>query len=254
MSLNPRYPELAGRVVLVTGGASGIGAAHVGAFAAQGAQVVFLDRQVDAGQALEAAQRAQGRHVTFIACDLLDLDALAAAVEQARTRAGPVYALINNAAVDQRHALDKIAASDFEWMMNINLRHVIFAAQQVAPDMRAAGGGAIVNTTSVAWMRGVADLPLYSAAKAAIVGFTNSLARELGPHRIRVNAIAPGYVATPRQLSEWFDPAAEQTMLARQCLPDRIEPKDIAEAALFLCSDAARMITKQCLVINAGSL
>jgi NAD(P)-dependent dehydrogenase (short-subunit alcohol dehydrogenase family) len=103
-------------------------------------------------------------------------------------------------------------------------------------------------------MRGVAELALYSAAKAAIIGFTNSLARELGPLRIRVNAVAPGYVATPRQLSEWIDPAAERAMLERQCLPDRIEPRDVAEAAMFLCSDAARMLTKQCLVINAGSL
>jgi len=254
MTSSTRYFDLAGRVVLITGGASGIGAAHVEGFCHQGAKVVFLDRQVEAGRALEAQLRAQGASVTFLVCDLLDLAALDDAIGQVRATHGPVSALINNAAVDQRHSFGAMKADDFEWMMNVNLRHVIFAAQKVVPHMRELGGGSIVNTSSVAWMRGVAELALYSAAKAAIVGFTNSLARELGPLRIRVNAVAPGYVATPRQLSEWIDPAAERAMLERQCLPDRIEPRDVAEAAMFLCSDAARMLTKQCLVINAGSL
>ena len=254
MTSSTRYFDLAGRVVLITGGASGIGAAHVEGFCHQGAKVVFLDRQVEAGRALEAQLRAQGASVTFLACDLLDLAALDDAIGQVRATHGPVSALVNNAAVDQRHKFEAMKADDFEWMMNVNLRHVVFAAQKVVPHMRELGGGSIVNTSSVAWMRGVAELALYSAAKAAIIGFTNSLARELGPLRIRVNAVAPGYVATPRQLSEWIDPAAERVMLERQCLPDRVEPRDVAEAAMFLCSDAARMLTKQCLVINAGSL
>lgn len=249
-----RYFDLAGRVVLITGGASGIGAAHVEGFCRQEARVVFLDRQLEAGRALEAELRAQGASVTFIGCDLLDLAALGDAIRQVRATHGPVSALVNNAAIDQRHDFAAITADDFEYMMNVNLRHVVFAAQQVVPHMRELGGGSIVNTSSVAWLRGVAELSLYSAAKAAIIGFTNSLARELGPLRIRVNAVAPGYVATPRQLSEWFDPAAERAMLERQCLPDRIEPRDVAAAAIFLCSDAARMLTKQCLVVNAGSL
>ncbi|HKU17226.1 MAG TPA: SDR family oxidoreductase [Steroidobacteraceae bacterium] len=249
-----RYFDLAGRVVLITGGASGIGAAHVEGFCEQQARVIFLDRQIEAGRALEAELRARGATVTFIGCDLLDLAALGAAIDQVRATHGPVSALINNAAVDQRHGFEAMTADDFEWMMNVNLRHVVFAAQKVVPHMRELGGGSIVNTSSVAWLRGVANLTLYSAAKAAIIGFTNSLARELGPLRIRVNAVAPGYVATPRQRSEWFDPAAEREMLTRQCLPDRVEPRDVAAAAVFLCSDAARMLTKQCLLVNAGSL
>jgi NAD(P)-dependent dehydrogenase (short-subunit alcohol dehydrogenase family) len=139
-------------------------------------------------------------------------------------------------------------------MMNVNLRHVVFAAQRVLPQMRSLGGGSIVNTSSVTWMRGLANVQLYSAAKAAIIGFTNSLAREVGPDRIRVNTIAPGYVSTPRQRAQWQDDESEKRSIALQCLPDAIEPQDIAEAALFLCSDAARMISKQCLTINAGSL
>ncbi len=247
------YPDLAGRVVLVTGGATGIGAAHVRAFADNGAKVAFLDVQKIPGDALAAELTVEGAAVTFIDCDLLDLDALTAAIDHVRQTLGPVYALINNAAVDRRHSFDAITVEDFEWMMNANLRHVVFAAQKVIPHMRELGQGSIVNTSSVAWMRGIADLELYSAAKAAIVGFTNSLARDVGPHRIRVNAIAPGYVQTPRQ-RQWHDPEAEKRMLALQCLPDSIEPHDIAHTALFLCSNAGRAITKQCIAINAGSL
>lgn len=248
------YPDLAGRVVLVTGGATGIGAAQVRAFAANGAKVAFLDVQSEPGAELAAELTLGGASVSYVDCDLLDLGAMTGAIDRVRQTLGPVYALINNAAVDRRHTFEAMTAADFEWMMNVNLRHVVFAAQKVIPHMRELGLGSIVNTSSVAWMRGIADLELYSAAKAAIVGFTNSLAREVGAYRIRVNAIAPGHVPTPRQRRLWHDPAAEQRMLELQCLPDRIEPDDVAQAALFLCSDAGRAITKQCIAINAGSL
>jgi NAD(P)-dependent dehydrogenase (short-subunit alcohol dehydrogenase family) len=248
------YPDLVGRVVLVTGGATGIGAAQVRAFAANGAKVAFLDVQSEPGAELAAELTLGGASVSYVECDLLDLAALTGAIDRVRQTLGPVYALINNAAVDRRHTFEAMTAADFEWMMNVNLRHVVFAAQKVIPHMRELGLGSIVNTSSVAWMRGIADLELYSAAKAAIVGFTNSLAREVGAHRIRVNAIAPGHVPTPRQRQLWHGPAAEQRMLELQCLPDRIEPGDVAQAALFLCSDAGRAITKQCIAINAGSL
>jgi NAD(P)-dependent dehydrogenase (short-subunit alcohol dehydrogenase family) len=246
------YPDLVDRVILVTGGAANIGAAHVRAFADAGAKVAFLDIQEEAGAALAQELASQGKTVEFVSCDLLDLPALAAAVSHVRSLLGPVYGLVNNAAVDKRYAFDAVTVADFEWMMNANLRHVVFAAQQVLPHMRELGAGSIVNTSSVAWMRGVTSLELYSAAKAAIVGFTNSLAREVGAHRIRVNAIAPGHVPTPRQREH--DATLEQRMLQLQCLPDRIEPSDVAQVALFLCSDAARAITKQCIAVNAGSL
>lgn len=248
------YPDLAGKTVLVTGGASGIGAAHTRGFAANDCKVAFLDIQDDAGNELAAEIKKSGGAATYIRCDLLDLDAVGAAIGKVRQTLGPIFALINNAAVDKRQPYDEITGDDFAWMMNVNLRHVVFAAQKVVPQMREIGKGAIVNTSSVAWMRGVKDLQLYSAAKAAIIGFTNSLAREVGPDRIRVNAIAPGYVATPRQRALWHNPDTEKALLANQCLPDAIAPENIADAALFLCSDAGRMITKQCLTINAGSL
>jgi NAD(P)-dependent dehydrogenase (short-subunit alcohol dehydrogenase family) len=249
-----QYPDLSGRVVLVTGGASGIGAAHVRAFAENGAKVAFLDIQDEPGRALEAELREEGWHAVFLHCDLLDLDAVAQAIEQVRQTIGPVFALINNAAVDKRQAFGEISGEDFDWMMNVNLRHVVFAAQKVIPHMRELGSGSIVNTSSVAWQRGIVDLQLYSTAKAAIIGFTNSLAREVGPYRIRANAIAPGLVLTPRQRELWWEDGKEKQMLASQCLPDAIEPADIAATALFLCSNAGRAITKQCITINAGSL
>lgn len=250
----PTYPDLAAQVVLVTGGATGIGAAQVEAFAMTGAKVRFLDIQQQEGETLARALAGPGRDVGFIACDLMDLPALQRVIEGIGATDGPIFALVNNAAVDQRHAFADITAEDFDWMMRVNLRHVIFAAQHAAVQMRQLGRGAIVNTSSVAWMRGIADLQLYSAAKAAIIGLTNSLARELGPDRIRVNAVAPGNVPTPRQQALWSSPENDARMRALQCLPDPITPADIANAAVFLCSDASRMVTKQCLIVNAGSL
>ena len=252
---HPTYPDLAGQVVLITGGATGIGAAHVEAFAANAAKVRFLDIQEAEGAALARDQAGAGRDVTFIPCDLMDLVRLRAVIEDVGAADGPVFALVNNAAVDQRHTFADVTGDDFDWMMRVNLRHVVFAAQHCAVQMRAAGRGSIVNTSSVAWMRGIKELQLYSAAKAAIIGLTNSLARELGPDRIRVNSVAPGTVPTPRQHALWSNPERDAAMRASlQCLPDVILPADIANAAVFLCSDAARMITKQCLVVNAGSL
>ena len=246
---------LEGRVALITGGATGIGAAHVRAFAEAGARVGFLDVQDGSADTLASQLRAAGHAVHFVHCDLSDLAALGAAVGRIGSELGPVTALVNNAAMDDRHELSDIDAFAFERMMNINLRHVIFTCQAVAEQMKGQGGGAIVNTSSVAWVRGSAKLPLYSAAKAAIVGFTNSLARELGPYRIRVNALLPGFVLTERQLAGAMgSPEERQTALSRQCLPDAIETSDVAAAAVFLCSEASRMITKQCLMVNAGSL
>jgi D-xylose 1-dehydrogenase len=158
------------------------------------------------------------------------------------------FGLINNAGVDRRRHFADLSVEEFDWVMNANLRHAVFAAQKVIPQMRKLGRGSIVNTMT--WMRGIAEVEAYSSAKAAIVGFTNSLAREVGMDRIRANTIVPGYVATSSQQ----DKSVEKRYLELQCLPDAVKPSDIAEAAVFLCLDAAKMITKQCLTINAGSL
>jgi D-xylose 1-dehydrogenase len=245
----PTYPDLAGRTVIITGGASGIGAAFVRAFRANGAHVAFLDIQVQLGEALAAAT---GAH--FLACDLTDVGALRSTVEVVGHTYGPASIMVNNAATDQRQNFEEVSADEFDWMMAVNLRHVYFAAQAVLPQMRIVGRGSIINMSSVAWMAGGPSLQAYSAAKAAIVGFTNSLARDVGADHIRVNAIAPGMVITERQRRLWYqDERRIAAARARQCLPDPVEPEDIAAVALFLASDTSRAITKQCIVVNGGA-
>jgi D-xylose 1-dehydrogenase len=248
------YAGLAGRVVLITGGASGIGAAFVRAFAAQHARVAFLDIDREAGEALvREVAGASGSSPLFVPCDIIDIDALRCAIAQVHASLGEAAVLVNNAANDQRQVLADVTPAEFDWMIGVNLRHVFFAAQAVVPQMRSRGGGSIINMSSVAWMRGAPALPTYAAAKAAIVGFTNSLARLVGPDRIRVNAIAPGMVITERQRRLWY-PDEQQIAVARarQAIPDAVTPDDIARLALFLASDDSQRITRQCFQVDAG--
>jgi D-xylose 1-dehydrogenase len=245
-----RYDSLADRTVVITGGASGIGAAFVRAFAENGARVAFLDLQEDAGAAL-ASELGQ----MFVPCDLTDIPALRAALERIHAALGPAAVLVNNAANDQRYDFAAITPEEFDRAIAVNFRHVFFAAQAIVPQMRELGYGSIVNMSSVSWMRGIPFLEAYASAKAAIVGFTNTLARAVGKDRIRVNAIAPGMVLTERQRRLWFqDENAIAAGLAQQCLPDLIAPEDIANLALFLAADDSRLITKQCISINGGVL
>ncbi|WFU20879.1 SDR family NAD(P)-dependent oxidoreductase [Bradyrhizobium sp. CB1717] len=248
------YPSLADRVVLITGGASGIGAAFVRAFAGQGARVAFLDIDEAAGAALVAeVSAASGTAPLFVPCDLLDIDALRAAMAEVRRKLGDAAVLVNNAANDQRQVLAELTPAEFDWTIGVNLKHVFFAAQAVVPQMQARGGGSIINMSSIAWMRGAPALPVYAAAKAAIVGFTNSLARAVGPDRIRVNAIAPGMVITERQRRLWYpDERVIAEFRTRQAIPDAVTPEDIARMALFLASDESQGITSQCFRVDGG--
>jgi D-xylose 1-dehydrogenase len=248
------YPGLAGRVVLITGGASGIGAAFVRAFAAQQARVAFVDIDAAAGEALvREVTEASGSAPLFVPCDLLDIDALRAAMAKVHAGVGDAAVLVNNAANDQRHVLSEVTPEEFDWTIGINLKHIFFAAQAVVPQMQARGGGSIINMSSVAWMRGAPGLPVYAAAKAAIVGFTNSLARSVGPDRIRVNAIAPGMVITERQRRLWYpDEQKIAELRKRQDIPDAVTPDDIARMALFLASDDSMRITRQCFTVDGG--
>jgi D-xylose 1-dehydrogenase len=248
------YSSLVGRVVLITGGASGIGAAFVHAFAAQQARVAFLDIDAEAGEALVREVAGEcGSAPLFVPCDLLDIAALRATMEKIRAVLGDAAVLVNNAANDRRQILSDVTPEEFDWMMNVNLRHVFFAAQAVVPQMQARGGGSIINMSSVAWIRGAPGLPVYAATKAAIVGFTNSLARSVGPDRIRVNAIAPGMVITERQRRLWFpDEQKIAEGRARQAIPDAVTPEDIASMALFLASDESQRITRQCFQVDGG--
>ena len=248
------YPSLADRVVLITGGASGIGAAFVRAFAAQRARVAFLDLDKATGEALAAeVAKAAGATPLFVTCDLLDIDALRTAMAEIQRKLGDAAVLVNNAANDQRQVLSEVTPAEFDWTIGVNLKHVFFAAQAVVPQMQARGGGSIINMSSIAWMRGAPALPVYAAAKAAIVGFTNSLARSVGPDRIRVNAIAPGMVITERQRRLWYpDEKVITEMRARQAVPDAVTPGDIANMALFLASDESQRITGQCVRVDGG--
>jgi NAD(P)-dependent dehydrogenase (short-subunit alcohol dehydrogenase family) len=248
------YSGLAGRVVLITGGASGIGAAFVRAFAGQQARVAFLDIDAEAGEALVREVAGEcGTAPLFVPCDLLDIEALRAAMAQVHAKVGDAAVLVNNAANDKRQVLSEVTSEEFDWMIGVNLKHVFFAAQAVVPQMQARGGGSIINMSSIAWMRGGPALPVYAAAKAAIVGFTNSLARLVGPDRIRVNAIAPGMVITERQRKLWYpDEKQIAEIRTRQAIPDAVTPDDIARMALFLASDDSMRITRQCFQVDAG--
>jgi NAD(P)-dependent dehydrogenase (short-subunit alcohol dehydrogenase family) len=244
-----RYPDLAGRTVFVSGGGSGIGAAFVRAFAAQDARVAFVD--VDDGPARTLERELAGR-ARYRRCDVRDVAALQAAIAEAGAALGPVRALVNNAARDDRHAFDEVTPEYWDENLAVNLRHHFFAAQAAARQMIAAGGGAIVNLGSVAWMRGRPQLAAYATAKAGIMGLTRTLARELGCHGIRVNSIVPGAIATARQRSLWVTPDAEREFLEQQCLKFRLSEDDVARAALFLASEEARAITGHSLVVDGG--
>jgi NAD(P)-dependent dehydrogenase (short-subunit alcohol dehydrogenase family) len=248
------YAGLAGRVVLITGGASGIGAAFVRAFVAQQCRVAFLDVDTVAGETLvREVTSASGSTPLFVPCDLLDINALRGAMAQVQESLGDAAVLVNNAANDQRQILAEVTPAEFDWMIGVNLKHVFFASQAVVPQMQARGGGSIINMSSIAWMRGAPALPAYAAAKAAIVGFTNSLARLVGPDRILVNAIAPGMVITDRQRRLWY-PDGKQIaeFRARQAIPDAVTPDDIARLALFLASDESQRVTRQCFQVDGG--
>jgi D-xylose 1-dehydrogenase len=239
------YPSLEGRHVLVTGGASGIGAEMVRGFARNGAQVAVLDIDRGAG---EAVAEEHAPRVRFLECDLTDVEALRAAVD----RVGPVTVLINNAADDQRYAIDDITPEQWDATQAVNLRHQFFMAQAVIPGMRAAGGGSIVNLSSVAWRRGPSGMLAYATAKAGVIGLTNALATAVGGDRIRVNAIAPGAVMTPRQMRLWHTPESRARLVASQAIPRDVTERDIAAAALFLAADDSGMITRQCLYVDGG--
>jgi NAD(P)-dependent dehydrogenase (short-subunit alcohol dehydrogenase family) len=248
-----RYPSLENAVVFITGGASGIGADMVRAFAEQGARVGFVDLAAKEGRALEDELSARAK-VHFELCDLRDIDALRTAFAKLKSALGPAGVLVNNAARDDRHGWEEVTPEYWDERIATNLRHMFFAIQSVAPDMIAAGKGSIINFGSNSWHQASGGMPAYTSAKAAVHGMTRSFARDLGKHRIRVNTIVPGWVMTERQKTLWVNPAALERNLARQCLPVPIEPVYLARMALFLASDDAAMCTANNYMVEAGSI
>ncbi|QBF30841.1 SDR family NAD(P)-dependent oxidoreductase [Thalassococcus sp. S3] len=251
MAPTATFHDLNGASVYITGGGSGIGAALTDGFMAQGARVAFIGRS-DASDFLGEMEAKHGHAPLFIQGDITDTDALRASLERAAEAHGPITVLVNNAANDQRHSLSETTPEFWDWMQAINLKAYFFACQAVAAGMKSAGGGSIVNFSSISYIMGNAGYPAYTAANAAITGLSRSLARELGPDKIRVNALAPGWVLTQKQLDKWATPEDLAAHLNRQCLKEHLVPQDIVDAVLFLSSHTSRMMTGQCMVVDGG--
>jgi len=247
------YPSLQGRVVLITGGASGIGAAHVEGFCRQGSKVAFFDIEEGAATALCHRLGGEGHAKPFFRrVDLVDIRALQAAMRELSEALGPVTVLVNNAANDQRHRIEDVTAEFWDERFAVNLRHQFFAAQAAWPGMRAAGGGSIINFGSASWHRKTGGMPAYATAKAGVEGLTRSLARDFGADRIRVNCVIPGWIMTERQLRLWLTPEAEADLLKAQCLKEKLAPSDVTNLVLWLAADDSRMCSGQNFIVDGG--
>lgn len=252
------YPSLAGRTVLITGGASGIGAALVEAFAAQAAQVLFLDMDDDAAQALilntlkANVGRPEARTPLYTHCDLTDIPTLQQVLASLLQHHPTIDVLINNAASDTRHATEDVTPEFWDRAIAVNLRHQFFVTQAVLPGMKSQRRGSVINMSSISWVIPSTGLPVYIAAKAAIVGLTRTLAHEFGSDNIRVNAILPGAILTERQRNTVLTPEYQAEVLGRQALKRLIQPAEVARLALFLAADDSAAITNGSHLIDAG--
>ena len=249
--MGTKFNDLAGKSVFITGGGSGIGAALTEGFVRQGSKVAFIQRS-DATSFAEELEEKYGSAPLYIPCDVSDVDALRNAIDEAAENNGDINVLVNNAADDTRHDLEGYSVDDWDRCMNVNLRPHFFTAQRVAPGMERAGGGSIINFSSISYVMGNAGYPVYATSKAAITGLTRVLARELGPKHIRVNALLPGWVLTKRQLDLWAKPELLAAHFQKQCLQQHLEPNDMVDPVLFLASGASRMVTGQALVVDGG--
>jgi D-xylose 1-dehydrogenase len=247
------YPSLEGRSVLVTGGGSGIGAAVVSRFCEQKSRVAFIDFDEEGSRRTVADIAAEGfPRPLFLHCDLRDIEALRRAVQEAAAANGPVTVLVNNAARDDRHAIEDVTPDYWDERIAANLKHQFFAAQAVFSMMKEAGKGSIINMGSVSWMIGQGNMPCYTTAKSAVMGLTRALARDMGPFNIRVNSIAPGWIMTERQISKWLTPEGERELTARQCLKRKLVPDDMARICLFFAADDSAAMTNQTYVADGG--
>jgi D-xylose 1-dehydrogenase len=248
------YPSLKRRTVLITGGGSGIGESIVEHFAAQGSKVGFLDVKEKESKSLAARLTRKRQSVHFEPCDLTDIAALRQAIKAVRKALGPITILVNNAAHDERHALEEVTPDYFDERIKVNLKHQFFAIQAVVGDMKRAKNGAIVNMGSTSWMVAFGGLPVYTAAKAGVLGLTRGLAHDLGKYNIRINSVAPGWIMTERQKRLWVTPEALVQLMKDQALQRTLDPADIARAVLFYASDEASACTNQSVVFDGGWL
>jgi len=247
------YHDLEGRSVFITGGGSGIGASLTEGFVEQGCRVAFVQRSDADDFAADLGAR-HGNRPLFIRCDVTDIDALQSAMNGAAEAHGPITVLVNNAANDARHPVQGYSVEEWDQAQAVNLRPHFFTIQAAAPGMKAAGGGAVINYSSISYLMGADGYLSYVAAKAGITGLTYGFARTLGPDNIRVNAILPGAVLTKRQLDLWVTPEDAHAFLDRQCLKENLHAPDLVHPTLFLASDASRMITGQTLIVDGGAV
>ena len=245
------FHDLSGKSVFITGGGSGIGAYLTEGFISQGAKVAFVQRS-DANAFCDTMEQKYGNRPLFLPCDITDVSALRAAIHMAAESNGPIRVLVNNAANDKRHTTAEVTEEFWDWSLSINLKAYFFACQAVLDGMKNAGGGSIINFSSISYMMGNAGYPAYTTSNAGINGMCRSLAREFGPDKIRVNALAPGWVLTKKQKEMWASPEALAAHLDRQSLKEHLEPQDIVDATLFLASDASKMMTGQMIVVDGG--
>jgi NAD(P)-dependent dehydrogenase (short-subunit alcohol dehydrogenase family) len=246
------YSDLKDKAVLITGGGSGIGEAIVREFSRQQARVGFIDIAPAPSRALVAELERHAAKVRFEQCDLTKITDLQSAIAAIQRQIGPIQVLINNAANDQRHATEAVTEELWDSLIAINLKHQFFCAQAVLPGMKAAGDGVIINLGSISWMIGQGGMVAYSAAKSAVLGLTRSLARDYGQFGIRINAVAPGWIMTERQLGQWMTPEGEAEMMARQCLKRKLQPSDVAKFIVFLASEEASACANQQYVVDGG--
>ncbi len=246
------YPSLKGMPVVISGGASGIGETIVREFAAQGSKVGFVDIAKDRGEALAAELTAAGQTAKFVACDITDTAAYRSTIRDFEAAHGAAMALVNNAANDTRISWNDVTSDAWDKAINVNLKHAFFAAQAVIPGMIKAGKGSIINFGSISWMILTGNLAAYTASKAAAHGMSRSLARDLGPHGIRVNTLVPGWIMTERQLTHWVGDAENALIDSQQALKGRLYPADIARMAMFLAADDSQMISAQDFIVDGG--
>jgi len=250
-----RYPDLTGRTVFVSGGASGIGAAFVIAFATQGCRVAFVDiAEAPSNALVEKIEAAGLPRPWYRKTDVTDIPALQAAIRDAAKAVGDFHVLINNVASDDRHNFMDVTPQYYDARIAVNQRPAFFAIQAVVPGMKKMGGGSIINFGSNSYGAKGRNFPVYTTAKSSVIGLTRGLAAELGEHRIRINVITPGWIMTERQIEKWLTPEGELEIRRNQVLPDKVKPEDVAPLALFLASDDARACSAQEYIVDAGWL
>ena len=252
MSNEAVYPSLNNKVVVITGGGSGIGESITRSFIKQGAKVAFLD--FNEKDSIKLIKDLNTDYLHFEFCDLRDIEQLKNSIKKISSKFGPIQILVNNAARDDRHSLQSVTSEYFDERIATNLKHQLFASQAVVSDMEKNGGGAIINMGSTSWMIGQGGMPCYTTAKSAIQGLTRGLARDLGPKNIRVNCVVPGWIMTERQVDMWLTPESEKELMDRQCIKRKLFPKDIASFVLFMASDEASACSNQSFVVDGGWL